>query len=167
MYSKKQETYADTDFPTEDFKNGNKVDFFCFYHGEVHVWKRLNTLPLRLRLPVYTAWTCGCSLVSSPWLFVPTYMKVGFASALLPFFLFSFWAAWQASRHGHAPVSGRSVVCGAKVWTGQGRTQRVFVFTSSAAPSLPSPTHLCTLVHSSCEVPTHRQQEDCAFLFYF
>lgn len=131
------------------------------------MWKRLNTLPLRLRLPVYTAWTCGCSLVSSPWLFVPTYMKVGFASALLPFFLIGFWAAWQASQHGHTPVCGRSVVLLCEARAEQGRTQRVLVFTSSAAPSPPSPTHLCTLVHSSCEVPTHLQQEDCALSWFF
>lgn len=106
----KQETYADTDFQTyRRFQNGNKVDF-CFFHGEVHVWKRLNTLPLRLRLPVYTAWTCGCSLVSSPWLFVPTYTKVGFASALLPLFLLTFcsWCGWQASRRGQ---------CSCEVWS--------------------------------------------------
>lgn len=155
-------------FPQKISKMETK-SVFSFYHGEVHVWKRLNTLPLRLRLPVYTAWTCGCSLVSSPWLFVPTYMKVGFASALLPFFLFSFLFLGRVAGipTQHAPASGRSVVpwCGARAWTGLGRTQRVLVFTSSAAPSSPSPTHLCTLVHSSCEVPTHLQQEDCAVFF--
>lgn len=132
-------------FPQKISKMETKLIFFvCFYHGEVHVWKRLNTLPLRLRLPVYTAWTCGCSLVSSPWLFVPTYMKVGFASALLPFFLICFWVAWQASQHGHAPVCGRSVVLlyGARAWTGPDSAGACLHLISSTQPALTnSPMH--------------------------
>lgn len=103
-------------FPQKISKMETK-SVFSFYHGEVHVWKRLNTLPLRLRLPVYTAWTCGCSLVSSPWLFVPTYMKVGFASALLPFFLFSFLFFGSRGRHPNTTRSCEWPLYGPVVWS--------------------------------------------------
>lgn len=119
MYSKNKKLMLIQTFRlTEDFKNGNKVDFCLFFprwstcvETVEHTASQTETACLHrmdmwLQFSFFTL--AFCSHV----------YKVGFASALLPLFLlsFCFWAGWQASRHGHAPVSVCSVVpwCGAR-----------------------------------------------------